>query len=87
MLPPTARKDGAGYVLKGEKGLVLNGDSAHKLIVLARTAGGRRERARPRPVPGRCGGAGRSRGAAMPRRTASARRKSRSATCGSVPRT
>ncbi len=40
----TARKDGAGYVLKGEKGLVLNGDSAQKLIVLARTAGGRRER-------------------------------------------
>ena len=40
----TAKKDGAGYVLNGEKGLVLNGDSAQKLIVLARTAGGQRER-------------------------------------------
>jgi len=40
----SARKDGASYVLNGEKGLILHGDSAHKLIVLARTAGGRRER-------------------------------------------
>jgi len=40
----TARKDGAAYVLDGEKGLVPHGDSAQKLIVLARTAGGRRER-------------------------------------------
>jgi pimeloyl-CoA dehydrogenase small subunit len=39
-----ARKDGAGFVLNGEKGLVLHGDSAQKLIVLARTAGARRER-------------------------------------------
>jgi pimeloyl-CoA dehydrogenase small subunit len=39
-----ARKDGAGYVLDGEKGLVLHGDSAHKLIVSARSAGGRGER-------------------------------------------
>ncbi len=41
----SARKDGAGYTLNGEKGLVLHGDSAHKLIVSARSAGGRRERA------------------------------------------
>ncbi len=40
----SARKDGAGYTLNGEKGLVLHGDSAHKLIVSARSAGGRRER-------------------------------------------
>ena len=39
-----ARKDGAGYVLDGEKGLVLHGDSAHKLIVSARSAGGRADR-------------------------------------------
>jgi pimeloyl-CoA dehydrogenase small subunit len=41
----SARKDGASFVLDGEKGLVLAGDSAQKLIVLARTAGGRREKA------------------------------------------
>ena len=40
----SARRDGASFVLNGEKGLVLHGDSAQKLIVLARTAGGRRER-------------------------------------------
>jgi pimeloyl-CoA dehydrogenase small subunit len=41
----TARKDGAAFVLNGEKGLVLNGDSAEKLIVSARSAGARRDRA------------------------------------------
>ncbi len=40
----SALKDGAGYRLNGEKGLVLHGDSAHKLIVSARSAGGRRDR-------------------------------------------
>ena len=40
----SARRDGAAFVLDGEKGLVLAGDSAQKLIVLARTAGGRREK-------------------------------------------
>ena len=39
-----ARKDGDGYRLDGEKDLVLHGDSAHKLIVSARSAGGQRER-------------------------------------------
>ena len=39
-----ARRDGDSFVLDGEKGLVLHGDSADKLIVLARTAGGRRDR-------------------------------------------
>ena len=39
-----ARKDGAGYLLDGEKGLVLHGDSAHKLIVSARSAGERSDR-------------------------------------------
>jgi pimeloyl-CoA dehydrogenase small subunit len=40
----TARKDGAAFVLNGEKSLVLNGDSADRLIVSARSAGARRDR-------------------------------------------
>ena len=40
----TARREGDVFVLNGEKGLVLHGDSAHKLIVLARAAGARRDR-------------------------------------------
>ena len=40
----TARKDGAGFVLNGEKGLVGQGDSADALIVSARLSGGRRDR-------------------------------------------
>jgi pimeloyl-CoA dehydrogenase small subunit len=40
----TARRDGQAWVLDGEKGVVLHGDSADKLIVTARTAGGRRDR-------------------------------------------
>jgi len=40
----TARKDGSSFVLNGEKGLVIHGDSAQKLVVLARTAGGRRDK-------------------------------------------
>ncbi len=39
----SARPAGTGYVLNGEKGVVLHGDSADRLIVLARTAGGQRE--------------------------------------------
>jgi pimeloyl-CoA dehydrogenase small subunit len=39
-----AKKSGAGYVLEGEKSLVLNGDSAETLIVSARIAGGQRDR-------------------------------------------
>ncbi len=39
-----AARDGAGWVLDGEKGVVLNGDSADKLIVTARVGGGRRDR-------------------------------------------
>ena len=42
----TARADGkGGYTLEGEKNVVLHGDSADKLIVTARTSGGRAERA------------------------------------------
>ncbi len=41
----SARKDGAAFVLNGEKGLVENGDSAGRLIVSARVSGGRRDRA------------------------------------------
>src|SRR5947209_8781575 len=39
-----AKKSGAGYVLEGEKSLVLNGDSAETLIVSARASGGQRDR-------------------------------------------
>jgi pimeloyl-CoA dehydrogenase small subunit len=40
----TARRDGTGWVIDGEKGVVLAGDSADQLIVTARTGGGRRDR-------------------------------------------
>ena len=40
----TARQDGEGWRIDGEKGVVLHGDSADKLIVTARTGGGRRDR-------------------------------------------
>jgi pimeloyl-CoA dehydrogenase small subunit len=39
-----AKKSGSGYVLDGEKSLVLNGDSPDTLIVSARTSGGQRDR-------------------------------------------
>jgi pimeloyl-CoA dehydrogenase small subunit len=39
-----ARRDGAAWVLDGEKGVVLHGDSADKLVVTARVGGGQRER-------------------------------------------
>lgn len=39
----TAKKDGDGWVIDGAKGLVLHGDSADRLIVSARTAGGTRD--------------------------------------------
>ncbi|HEV2603921.1 MAG TPA: acyl-CoA dehydrogenase family protein [Microvirga sp.] len=40
----TARRDGAAYVLNGEKAVVIHGDSADKLLVTARVAGNRRDR-------------------------------------------
>jgi pimeloyl-CoA dehydrogenase small subunit len=40
----TAVRDGAAWVLDGEKGVVLHGDTADKLIVTARVGGGRRDR-------------------------------------------
>jgi pimeloyl-CoA dehydrogenase small subunit len=40
----TAKKDGDGYVLNGEKSLVLNGDAADFLIVSARLSGATRDR-------------------------------------------
>jgi alkylation response protein AidB-like acyl-CoA dehydrogenase len=40
----SARRDGEAFVLDGRKGVVLGGDSADRLIVSARTAGGRRDR-------------------------------------------
>ncbi|HEY3912586.1 MAG TPA: acyl-CoA dehydrogenase family protein [Stellaceae bacterium] len=39
-----ATRDGAGWVIDGEKGVVLHGDSADQVIVTARTGGGRRNR-------------------------------------------
>ena len=40
----TAKKDGAGYVLNGEKSLALHGDCADKLIVSARVSGDQRSK-------------------------------------------
>ena len=40
----TAKREGDAFLLNGEKGLVLHGDSAQKLIVLARVSGGQRDR-------------------------------------------
>ena len=40
----TARKEGDGFVLDGEKTLVLQGDSADRLIVSARVSGARKDR-------------------------------------------
>jgi pimeloyl-CoA dehydrogenase small subunit len=39
----TAKKDGAGYVLNGEKSLAIHGDCADKIIVSARVSGGQRD--------------------------------------------
>ncbi len=39
-----AKKDGDGYVITGEKSVVLDGDSADKIFVTARTAGDTRDR-------------------------------------------
>jgi len=41
----TAKKNGAGYVIDGEKFVVIHGDAADTLIVTARTKGGRHDRA------------------------------------------
>jgi pimeloyl-CoA dehydrogenase small subunit len=40
----SARKKGAGWVISGEKFVVLHGDSADTLVVTARTKGGQRDR-------------------------------------------
>ena len=40
-----ARQEGGRWRLEGEKGVVLHGDTANKLLVTARTAGGTRDRA------------------------------------------
>ncbi len=39
----TAKKDGSGYVISGQKGVVFNGPSADQIIVAARTSGGQRD--------------------------------------------
>ena len=40
----TAKRKGAGWVIDGEKFVVLNGETADMLVVTARTKGGRRDR-------------------------------------------
>jgi pimeloyl-CoA dehydrogenase small subunit len=40
----TAKKDGAGYVLEGAKGVTLHGDVADRLVVSARVSGKQRDR-------------------------------------------
>jgi len=40
----SARKKGGGYVIEGHKGVVIHGDSADRIIVSARTAGGARDK-------------------------------------------
>ena len=40
----TASRHDSGWTLNGSKSLVLNGDSAHQLIVVARTSGNRNDR-------------------------------------------
>jgi pimeloyl-CoA dehydrogenase small subunit len=40
----TAKKKGAGWVIDGEKFVVLNGETADMLVVTARTRGGQRDR-------------------------------------------
>jgi pimeloyl-CoA dehydrogenase small subunit len=40
----TAKKDGAGYVLNGEKSLAIHGDVADKIVVSARVSGDQRSR-------------------------------------------
>lgn len=40
----TAKKDGDGYVINGEKAVVLHGDSADQLVVIARTGGSTTDR-------------------------------------------
>ena len=48
----TAKKKGAGWVIDGEKFVVLNGENADTLIVTARTKGGAARQGRHRRVPG-----------------------------------
>src|SRR6202011_3267835 len=43
-IEPRAVRDGAGWMLDGEKGVVVHGDTADKLVVTARVDGGRRDR-------------------------------------------
>src|ERR1700742_1370211 len=40
----TAKKKGAGWVIDGEKSVVLNGETADTLVVTARTKGGQRDK-------------------------------------------
>lgn len=40
----SARRTETGFVLDGAKSVVINGDSAHQIVVSARTNGGRRDR-------------------------------------------
>ena len=48
----TAKPNAGGFLLEGAKSVVLHGDCADKLVVSARTAGGRDD-VRPHPRRGR----------------------------------
>jgi hypothetical protein len=49
----TAKKDGAGYVLNGEKSLAIHGDVADKIVVSARVSGDQRAKNGIGLFPGR----------------------------------
>ena len=81
----SAKSDGkGGYVLDGEKMVVLNGDSADKIIVSARTSGGRRDTVGIGLFLVDSNATGLTRKAAR-RRTAGAARTSPSRACTSPP--
>ena len=42
-ITPTAKKNGAGFVLNGQKSVVFNAATADRIIIPARTGGGRRD--------------------------------------------
>ena len=67
-----AQRSAGGFVLEGDKSVVLHGDSATKLIVSARTGGNYNDCGRNYPVPG-----GRRRGRPFAPRIPHARRPAR----------
>ena len=90
----TAKKKGAGWVIDGEKFVVLNGETADTLIVTARTKGGQRDASGIGVflVPGECQGrraerAIRPRTACMPPTSPSPASRSARMPRSAIPRT